>query len=62
MFVTLICTLEFFFVFLAVLPRCSVHIRVLFCCSIEDYLHHIVCHSRHPSGGMFGGKYRGAGG
>jgi hypothetical protein len=49
-------------VFLAVLPRCSVHIRVLFCCSIEDYLHHIVCHSRHPSGGMFGGKYRGAGG
>ncbi len=61
-FVTLICTLEFFFVFLAVLPRCNAHIRVLFCCSIEAYLHHIVCLSRHPFGGKFEGMYRAAGG
>jgi hypothetical protein len=61
-FVTLICTLEVFFVFLAVLLRCNAHIRVLFCFSIEAYLHHIVCLSRHPFGGMFEGKYRAAGG
>jgi len=61
-FITLICTLEVFFVFLAVLPRCNAHIRVLFCFSIEAYLHHIVCLSRHPFGGMFEGKYRAAGG
>jgi hypothetical protein len=52
-FVTLICTLEVIFVFLEVVPRCNVHIRILFCCSIEAYLHHIVCLSRHPFDGMF---------